>query len=96
MTYDYHRRTLCPLCESGELRAVNPSQARCSRCQGTMDYGFFDTLRQLRALPDATGKHACECSNPEMRRLSDGMFRCPACGSEVTPRAEPLRGLDTG
>jgi ribosomal protein L37AE/L43A len=26
-----------------------------------------------------------ECSPPEMHRLPDGMFHCPACGSEVLP-----------
>lgn len=25
------------------------------------------------------------CGHPEMRRLPDGVFHCPACGSEVLP-----------
>jgi uncharacterized Zn finger protein (UPF0148 family) len=43
------------------------------------------TLQQIVALPDALGEHACECGHPEMRRLPDGTFHCPACGSEVLP-----------
>jgi ribosomal protein L37AE/L43A len=43
------------------------------------------TLEQIVALPDAFGKHACECGHPEMRRLPDGVYRCPSCGSEVLP-----------
>ncbi|MBA2715209.1 MAG: hypothetical protein H0U55_16875, partial [Rubrobacteraceae bacterium] len=26
-----------------------------------------------------------ECGHPEMRRLPDGTYHCPACGSEVLP-----------
>jgi ribosomal protein L37AE/L43A len=43
------------------------------------------TLEQIVALPGASGKHACECGHPEMRRLPDGTFHCPSCGSEVSP-----------
>jgi hypothetical protein len=43
------------------------------------------TLEQIIALPDALGKHACECGHPEMRRLPDMAFNCSSCGSEVPP-----------
>jgi ribosomal protein L37AE/L43A len=43
------------------------------------------TIEQIVALPDVIGDHACECGHPEMRRLPDGVFHCPACGSEVLP-----------
>jgi hypothetical protein len=43
------------------------------------------TMEQIIALPDALGKHTCECGHPEMRRLPDGTFHCPSCGSEVLP-----------
>jgi hypothetical protein len=43
------------------------------------------TLEEIVSLPDALGGHACECGHPEMRRLPDGVFHCPACGSEVIP-----------
>jgi hypothetical protein len=46
---------------------------------------MLETLRSITALPDVLGKHACECGHPEMRRLPDGVFHCPACGSEVLP-----------
>ncbi len=47
---------------------------------------MLGALRQIVALPDALGKHACEeCGHPEMRRLPDGTFHCPACRSEVLP-----------
>jgi uncharacterized Zn finger protein (UPF0148 family) len=43
-------------------------------------------LRQIVALPDALGSHACEeCGHPQMRLLLDGTYHCPSCGSEVVP-----------
>ena len=48
-------------------------------------YEILETLRQITKLPDAVGRHACECGHPEMRLLPDGVYRCPACGSEVLP-----------
>ena len=46
---------------------------------------MLETLRRITDLPEALGSHACECGHPEMRRLPDGTFHCPACGSEVLP-----------
>jgi hypothetical protein len=46
---------------------------------------MLETLRRISALPNALGSHACECGHPEMRLLPDGVFHCPACGSEVLP-----------
>jgi hypothetical protein len=44
------------------------------------------TLRGISALPEVLGRHACEeCGHPEMRRLPDDTFHCPACRSEVVP-----------
>jgi hypothetical protein len=45
----------------------------------------LEIIRQIAALPDAVGDHARECSHPEMRLLPDGIYRCPACGSEILP-----------
>ena len=50
-----------------------------------MDGAVMETLKQIIALPDTVGSHPCECSHPQMRRLPDGVLRCPACGSEVLP-----------
>jgi len=46
---------------------------------------MLQDLRSIGTLPEALGSHACECGHPEMRRLPDGVFHCPACGSEVFP-----------
>lgn len=90
MIPDYYNRPIaCPVCEAGDLRAINPFMARCTACEYILAYGFFNALRQIRALPEASGKHACDCDHPEMRLLPDGVFRCPACGAEVTPQGEP-------
>jgi hypothetical protein len=48
------------------------------------------SLKQIIVLPDAVGKHACECGHPEMRLLPDRLYHCPACGSEVLAFEVPL------
>jgi ribosomal protein L37AE/L43A len=55
---------------------------------------MLKTLVEILALPEALGTHACEeCGHPQMRRLPDGIFHCPACHAEVTPfsRQAPCR-----
>jgi hypothetical protein len=38
-------------------------------------------------LPGAVGRHACECGHPEMRRLPDEVYWCPArLGPACLPR----------
>jgi ribosomal protein L37AE/L43A len=77
---------VCPFCESGQLRPSGNDSARCASCAGLVSGEMLETLRSISTLPDALGSHACEeCGHPEMRRLPDGVFHCPACGSEVLP-----------
>ncbi len=84
---------LCPVCGSGELLplagvvvAGSGLLAGCDSCGLAFNGAVVGTLKQIVALPDALGKHACEeCAHPEMRCLPDGTFHCPACGSEVLP-----------
>ncbi|MBA3424022.1 MAG: hypothetical protein H0U04_05630 [Rubrobacter sp.] len=75
----------CPSCETDELRPLSQVSARCVSCGCLLNGTALQTLRQIVALPDVVGGHACECGHPEMRRLPDGVFRCPSCGSEVLP-----------
>jgi len=75
----------CLLCQASELESSGDASARCTSCGGSLGTELLGVLREIRALPDALGAHACECSYPEMRRLPDGVFHCPACGSEVLP-----------
>lgn len=79
------RSVVCPACESGELRNRKTTLSRCDDCGSVLDGAWLETLRQIIGLPDSLGAHACECGHPEMRRLPDGVFHCPACGSEVLP-----------
>ena len=79
------RPLLCPMCEVCELHSFGRDSARCESCQFVLGGGFLDALRRIAGLPEALGSHACECGHPEMRRLPDGVYRCPACGSEVVP-----------
>ncbi len=81
----HRHEIICPICESGELHAHGASLARCTAYGCTLSKNILENIRQIRALPDAIGVHACECGHPEMRCLPDGVFRCPACGSEVLP-----------
>jgi ribosomal protein L37AE/L43A len=76
---------ICPVCQAGELHPFGGECARCSSCGCILGAAMLLTLEQIIALADALGKHACECSHPEMRRLPDGTFHCPSCGSEVLP-----------
>jgi ribosomal protein L37AE/L43A len=76
---------VCPLCEMDKLDARGHSSARCDSCGGIVSGATLEALRQITALPDALGSHACECGYPEMRRLPDGVFHCSDCGSEVLP-----------
>jgi ribosomal protein L37AE/L43A len=78
--------TVCPFCESGLLVSRGPGFARCGSCGLPLLGSALETLRDIVGLPDALGSHACEeCGHPEMRLLPDGVFHCPACGSEVLP-----------
>ena len=75
---------VCPACGRGELRTRGPSDlAECDYCACDVEDAVLRTLEQIVSLPDALGKHACECGHPEMRHLPGGVFHCPACGSEV-------------
>jgi ribosomal protein L37AE/L43A len=75
---------VCPLCEASKLHPSSRDSMRCESCGGRLSGPMLETLRSIASLPDALGRHACEeCGHPEMRRLPDGIFHCPACGSEV-------------
>ena len=93
-------RIVCPVCGSGELRFRGPTLLRfrssalveCDSCGHNVDEAVLRVLEQIVALPDAIGDHACECGHPKMLKLPDGVFHCPACGSEVLPfKAFPRR-----
>ena len=76
---------ICPLCEANKLCASAQDSMRCQSCSRTLSEAVLNALRQIIALPDTLGSHACECGHPEMRLLPDAIFHCPACGSEVLP-----------
>ena len=76
---------VCPLCEVHNLDARGHASARCESCGGIVSGLTLEALRQITDLPEALGSHACECGRPEMRRLPDGTYHCPSCGSEVLP-----------
>jgi len=84
------RTLICPFCSVTELRAFGRNTLRCEKCGGVLGGALLKTLHMIVTLPDAAGSHACECGHPEMRRLPDGVYRCPACGSEVTPISAPV------
>ncbi len=81
---------VCPFCERGWLQPSGQDSVHCDSCSGVLSGAMLQTFRQIAALPDVTGSHACEeCGHPEMRLLPDGVFHCPACGSEVLPINAP-------
>src|SRR5215218_7815022 len=80
---------VCPTCEAGELEPSGRDSTRCSSCGGLLGGATLETLRQITALPESLGAHACECGHPQMRLLPDGTYHCPACRSEVVPISAP-------
>jgi ribosomal protein L37AE/L43A len=78
---------VCPFCEVGEIERKGSVSARCISCGKVLTWSILEDLRQLIILPESLGTHACECGHPEMRLLPDGVFHCPACGSEILPAA---------
>ena len=76
---------VCPLCEAGELRVPRMAPPSCRACGVRVSRAESYTLRQIAALPVAIGAHACDCGHPEMRLLPNGIYRCPACDTEVLP-----------
>jgi ribosomal protein L37AE/L43A len=81
---------ICPACGSGELWPRGSELAGCDTCGLSVEDAIFRTLKQIVTLTDTLGSHACECGHPEMRRLPDGVYHCPTCGSEVLPIETPL------
>jgi ribosomal protein L37AE/L43A len=85
---------VCPACGRGKLEAQGHDSAECGSCGRDVEGAVLRTLEQIVTLPDALGERACECGHPEMRRLPDGVFHCPACGSEVVPlQADPTHTI---
>jgi ribosomal protein L37AE/L43A len=76
---------LCPFCEMDQLGPSGHDFLCCASCGGLLSGAMLETLRQITSLPEGLGSHACECGHPEMRRLPDGVFHCPACSLEVLP-----------
>ena len=80
------RSLRCPFWEAYKRQPTSCDSARCPSCGSFLSGVLLKTLRQITELPEAIGLHACEeCGQPEMRRLPDGVYWCPACGSEVIP-----------
>ena len=77
------RSIVCPRCEIGEVRIYGSAESSCDFCGREVNRTILESLRQIVSLPESIGGHACECGHPEMRRLPDGVFHCPACGAEV-------------
>jgi ribosomal protein L37AE/L43A len=76
---------VCPACWRGELGTRGLDLAECDSCGHAFEGAVLRTLEQIVACRDTLGEYACECGHPEMRRLPDSVFHCPACGSEVVP-----------
>ena len=80
---------VCPECGCGQLqpppRRFLSRLLECDHCECAFDNAIVETLKQIVTLPEALGKHSCECGHPEMRRLPDGVFHCPVCRAEVLP-----------
>ena len=61
--------------------------ARCDDCGCALSKDVLEIIRQIAALPDAVGDHACECSHPEMRLLPNGIYRARPAARRFCPRS---------
>jgi predicted RNA-binding Zn-ribbon protein involved in translation (DUF1610 family) len=64
---------ICPSCGVHELQPYGRDSATCPQC-GRLAWVAMKTLREISALPDAIGTHACECGHTELRRLPDDVY----------------------
>ena len=88
---------ICPSCEAGELTPSGHNGIQCSLCGYAPSHSVLEALRQVIALPDALGSHACEeCGHPEMCLLPDEVSHCPGFGSEVLPTRSNCRTQGVG
>lgn len=86
MAFRNENTLICPHCETGQLQpGALHSGFRCDGCGNAVNGAFMSTLIRILSLPDALGRHACECGHPEMRLLPGGVFCCPSCRAEVVP-----------
>jgi hypothetical protein len=77
---------VCLVCQVGELQPFGGEGARCGSCGSILGAAMLLTLEQIIALPDASGKHTCECGHPEMRRLPDmGCSTAPPAARKCFP-----------
>ncbi len=81
---------ICPLCEGDDLHFCGSTSVRCDSCTLAVEDAVLRTLEHIAALPENLGKNARERGHPEMRRLLDEVFHCPACGWGVTPTRSRL------
>ena len=82
------RSLCCPFCEVYDLEPFGHNAARCPSCGSLISGALLETLHQISELSDVAGQPTCECGEPEMRCLPDGVYWvywCPSCGSEVLP-----------
>lgn len=70
-----------PFYKEGELNLLEGISVRCDSCSRVVADAVFGTFKQRVSVTEAMGEHG----HPTMRRLLDGVFYYPACGSEVAP-----------
>jgi len=59
----------CPICEAGRLLDLGRESSRCDYCGCLMGGLVVRMIREITSLPDATGKHACECGHRRASRV---------------------------
>jgi hypothetical protein len=82
------RSLCCPFCKEYDLEPFGHNAACCPSCGSLLSGALLETLYQISELSDVAGEPACECGQPEMRCLPEGVYWvywCPSCGSEVLP-----------
>ena len=80
-----HSNVVCPPTSRAKCVRMEIIHGPLKRLRLRPEQGRVGDHQADSRSPRAVGDHACGCSHPEMRLLPNGIYRCPACGSEILP-----------
>jgi hypothetical protein len=77
----------CPVGESSELSSNGASMTRCDECGYALIKDVLEMVRQIAALPEVVGEHACDSGHPQMRLLPTASTGARPAARRFCPRS---------